>query len=357
MNPDLQRAEALIDLHRPDEALVLVHAAMARDPQDPEPHLVASRAHLAATRYDAMRTAARKALSLDPESSVAMWLVAIAFSATGDHGEARSWAAEAVRLAPDDSVARALLAELDSLCGRHEQAIAGAEQGVGLDPYDAFAHLTLGNTLYADGRYLAAEQALRHALALAPTDAQALTALGETLAARGRPEDAAELLQLAARADIRDESIHQDMLRYVRRAGWGLATWPIIVLLCVLGYTIPLAVGLYLARRQRLHRFPPEVRRLLNRRSLKRAAFESGGPTGFRLWWWRVIVRIPLAPRALLLFLAWLAWLATRLIVHAHWNDGDWVIAVAFGAIPPLLTFQWFVARRKSLEPHPFYSD
>ncbi|MGI8428288.1 MAG: tetratricopeptide repeat protein [Solirubrobacteraceae bacterium] len=355
MNPDLQRAEALVDLHRPDEALVLVHAAMARDPQDPVPHLVAARAHLVAKRYDAMQTAARKALSLDPQSSIAMRLVAIALSAMGNLKRARFWAAEAVRLAAEDSRAHALLAQLDSLGGRHEQAIAGAEQAVGLDPYDPFAHRTLGNALYADGRYLAAEQALRHALALDPTDAQTLTALGETLAARGRPQDAAELLQLAARADIRDETIHQDMLRYVRRAAWGLATWPIILLLSFLLYTIPLAVALYIARRQRLHRFPPEVRRLLNRRSLKRAAFDPGGPTGRRLWWWRVIVRIPLAPRALLLLLGWLAWLAIRLIADTPWYASDRVLWIAFGMIPPFLTFRWFAARRKSLEPHPFY--
>lgn len=372
----LERADALIDLHRPEQALELAQAAMARAPQDPAPHLIAARAHLAAGSYDDAEQAARQALSLDPLSSHAARLIAIALGNTRDQKGARKWALEAVRLAPEDTYAHALLAQLLSNSDRHRDAIAHAEQAVSLDPENDFAHFTLGRVLYQDGRFLASEHALRHALALDPTDAPTLSALGETLAARGRPEDAAELLQLAARADVRDESIHQDMLRYVRRAAAGLATWPIIGFFCLITFTAAIehgrstttlerlvypplfaliALGLYLARRRRLHRFPPEARRLLNRRSRTFEAFEWEGPSGLRPWWWLLIVRIPLTVRALAFWLVWLFVLSSPLQPDIHWRTTDWVVALVFGVVPITLTCRWVLGRRKAVAPHALY--
>jgi Flp pilus assembly protein TadD len=360
---ELERAEALLAVHRPDAALEALRPAMAAEPDDPRPHLLAARAHLAASRHSEMRSAAQEALRRDPESAHAARLIAIAASLEGDKHAAEHWAHEAVRREPDDSRAQGLLAELDSIAGRHAAAIGGAEEAVRLDPDDPYPHYVLGLALHRSGRFAAAEQALRHSLTLDPTDAAALTALGETIAARGRPADAAELLQLAARSDIRDESIHQDMLRYVRGAAGGLATWPIIAFVAfeaALGGVFtavlaPIAIGLYLARRRRLGRFPPEVRRLLNRRSLKLSAFESAGPAGYRPWWWRIVVRIPLATRVAVTWLLWLLWLTVPLDPDVEWQTSDWIVVLAFGAIPIFLTVRWIVARRRARAPHPFY--
>lgn len=349
MSAELQRAEALIDLHRPDEAIPLAVRAGAQDPDDPAPRLVAARAHLKAGRLDDAATAARHALSLEPESWPAMHLLGIVLSSQGDEHQARYWTEQALAVEPNASATHALLAGIDSDAGHHGKAIAEAEEAVKLDPDLEYAHLMLGLTLAADGRHAAAEQALRHTLQLDPTNATALAALGETLAARGRPQDASELLSMAARNDVRDESIHQDMVRYVRRAAWGLATWPVIIALGVLTLVQPLLavapVGLYVARRRRLHRFPPEVRRLLTNRSRTRAAFEVEGGAGFRPWWWHLIARTPLAARTLACWLIWIAAAGVPGPVDLIW-----------ALFPAALTAYWWSRRRKSLESHPLYS-
>lgn len=373
MSGDLQRAEMLIDLHRPDDALALATSAAERDPEAAEPHIVAARAHLKAERPVAAEGCARQALSLDPESASATLLRAIAAGEQGNTHRARKLAGEALRRAPYHAPTHALLGQYDSLIQLEAEGIARCEHAVHLAPDEPFCHLSLGVVLYRDGRYRGSEQALRRALELDPTDAVALTALGDTLAALGRPGDAAELLQLAARNDVRDDGIRQDMLRYVRRAAGGLGTWPIIAIVCwatLLTATADgnsatnrvvlsslfgaLALVLGGARTRRMRRFPKEVRRMLNRRSLRRSAIEFGGPAGWRPWWWRVIVRLPVSARALS---AWLIWLSVvgSAVTDGSWRSDDWVPALLFAGIPGYLTYLWLASRRKARASHPLY--
>jgi tetratricopeptide (TPR) repeat protein len=301
------RAEALIDLLRPAEAIDLVNQALSGDPHAAELHAVAARAYLALDRPGQALTAATRALKLDPEYAPAALLVALAYNALARFDDALTWSQKARELAPYDSAAHAISAQLEAGRGKRRLALELAEHAVSLDPDSAFVHLSYGVVLERTGQYAAAEQALRHALSIDPHDAIALSTLGQVLAERGRGRDAAELLQLAARSDIRDESIHQDMVRYTRRAGWGFATVPVMVLLLVMivfaqeptsriveGVLLVLLIAL---RLQRLWRFPPEARRLILRRSGRRDAFEIQGAPGWRPWWWHLIVRIPPAAR------------------------------------------------------------
>ncbi|WP_354702201.1 Beta-barrel assembly-enhancing protease [Paraconexibacter sp. AEG42_29] len=360
----LARAGALLDVHRPDEALVLIHQALGQDPHNPVAHLLAARAHIAAERWDAAGSAAGLALQADPESSDAALLLAVIENGAGDFDAARAWAIEAVRLGPDRARAHALLAQLDAGKGNDDDAVERAIGAVGLAPDDAFVHLSLGVVLHRSGRYAAAEQALRAALALDPQDSNALSTLGETLAARGRPADAAELLQLAARANVRDETIQQDMLRYVRGAAWGLATLPVMLLILVItllsatsvpsvaiGAATLVAVGG--ARVRRLSHFPPEVRRLLNRRARQRSAWESAGPAGFRPWWWRILVRTPLAARAVACWLAALAFVAAP--DEEATTAGNLGLGLAFVALAGWVTYLWWRARRHATATLDFY--
>lgn len=359
--PLLARADALLNVHRPDEALVLIHRALSQDPHDPLAHMLAARAHIAAERWNEAGAAAGRALQADPGSSDAALLLAVTENGARDFTAARAWAIEAVRLGPDRARAHALLAQLDAGQGNDDDAVERAVGAVGLAPDDAFVHLSLGVVLHRTGRYASAEQALRAALALDPQDSDALSTLGETLAARGRPADAAELLQLAARANVRDETIHQDMLRYVRGAAWGLATAPVLAL--ILGITLLFATnvvsvipGLLImfvvagARIRRLRHFPPEARRLINRRARQRSAWESAGPAGFRPWWWRILVRTPLAARAVA------CWLLAVAVVATPGADTLSVgLAVPCVALATWVTVLWRRARRRATATLPFY--
>jgi Flp pilus assembly protein TadD len=366
----VQRARLLLDVHRPEEALRVLAQAVARDPEDPQPHIVAGMAYLDLNEPALALEAARSACALNPQSASATRVAGIASAELGRSADALKYGKLAVRIDPADDQSHALLAELQVLRGQkcdaisrnrlRKKAIRSAEQAISLAPENPYAHYVMGRVLLDDGRLRAAEQAFHHVLSLDPSHTAALSALSETLALTGRPSDAAELLQMAARSDFRDISIHQDMLRYVRGAGSGLATWPIIGLLGVffsvaIAENPPvgvaygaLAVGLAHARRRRLHHFPPAVRRMLNRRSFTREGWEVGGLPAFRPWWWQLIVRIPLLARVV----AYWAFVSQIYVI----DSGRHVPSAVLGGIGVLLTGHWIRQRRKARASHPLYS-
>ena len=63
------RAQALLQLNRPAEALALINQAIASDPQDGANFCLLASAFSKLGRHQEARRAAERALSLDPESA------------------------------------------------------------------------------------------------------------------------------------------------------------------------------------------------------------------------------------------------------------------------------------------------
>ena len=377
MSGELERADALNDLHRPDEAIAIAQQAAARDPGDPRPHLVMARAHVLAKRFDSAAISAQRALSLDPVSPQGARLMGVAIGGSGrEPKKAIAWIHKALELDPENPRTHSYLARVESSIGHKGKALDAAQRAVALAPDDATTYATLGVVLFGDGRLLAAEQVLRHALSLDPENADALATLGEVVAARGRTDAAAELLQMAGRSDIRDETIHQDMVRYVRGAAWGLATWPVVLLIGAIGartlgaVSLPMAQrlgwavvlfaaagGLLVARELRSRRFPPEVRRLISKRAFSAAGWESAGPAGFRPWWWRLLVRIPISARTLAACGFFVLVVLVGVTDEPGWESGDTTGSILTGALAAFLIGRWWQAHRKAATPWPGFED
>jgi Flp pilus assembly protein TadD len=149
---------AMVDAHRPDAALEIVHTARAEGLEGPDLSVVQARALLA----------------------------------RGLEGEAESLLDEVVRTYPRHAGAYATRGVLNLDRGRLDAAVADLQRATRLAPGEAQLHNNLGFVLLVAGRYGEAEPALREALRLDPSSARSRNNLGFVLAALGRTDEARE---------------------------------------------------------------------------------------------------------------------------------------------------------------------
>lgn len=369
---EIEAGRRLLDVRRPEEALGLLGTAAARAPQDPEPQALISRALIDLERYVEASQAARRAISLHPEYSYPHRLLAVSQSALEDHKGARASIETALRLDPLDPRNHLVHGQVEAGAGKLGRAVRAAEQAVHSGPEFAPAHELLGRMLLHQRRLVAAEQAFTQALRIEPDHADALSGLAIVRLRRGDIEPVAPMLEQAARNDVRGGDWEYDLLRFVRGAAGGLATYPVIGGLVLFGLISLIAfvtgdgealeaVALYLGaaavlgglRWNRMRRLSPAVRAWVHRRTRARdVRAPLDGPTGFRPWWWLLLIRIPLGVRvALLVVWAGFSALAYRRDPTGE-NLGDLLI-VAIPAVAVVIYAIWRKLRERS--PHPLY--
>ena len=102
---DVAQAQLYLDLQRPQEALKLLGAALARNPDDSAALRTLALAHLQADRGraggDQAVRAATQAVTLSPHDSFAWRILALGYSRLGKHSDARKVARTAQSLAPE----------------------------------------------------------------------------------------------------------------------------------------------------------------------------------------------------------------------------------------------------------------
>ncbi len=228
-------AEALLDLHRTEEATAEAQQAVTLNPDLGRAHGVLGFALLQAGRpaeaNDQFALAAKaepdqgrwplgmglvalgqrdvrpaqellaRAAQLAPNDPAPQAYLTAAYLRTGRLEQAQTAASEAVRLGPDSALANSYHSYLCLAQGNPDAAVSAGGKAVQEAPQSALAHEALGTALTFAGRPSEARQELDRAVALNPLSAGAHLARAKLLATSGDLEDALQEGQLAVSLD------------------------------------------------------------------------------------------------------------------------------------------------------------
>jgi tetratricopeptide (TPR) repeat protein len=181
------RAAALCDVQRYDDALQLLHDAVAADPTDPQPYCLMSRALYEADQHARAEEPARRALALDSSNQWALRLLALSMSKRpGGRREAVTAALNAVMLGPNEPMNHLAVAKAYEAVGSPDIAARAVERGLELAPTNP-ALLETAGLIQLRAKHL--RRARRYFVAqrkLAPTSWTAHNNLGAVASNRGR---------------------------------------------------------------------------------------------------------------------------------------------------------------------------
>ncbi|MES2660307.1 MAG: tetratricopeptide repeat protein [Verrucomicrobiota bacterium] len=202
MNASLTRARQLRDLHRHDEAVALIHAHLAQNPDDPMAflELAMNRLEIEGAKSLALEDA-RRATGLLPGESFPLALQSRILSSLDREKEALPLADSAIALDPEDPYSwnsRSL-----ALCGLHRWAEAeeAARQALALDPDDETGSNLLAHTLRLQKKLNESESESRRRLARNPENAFSFANSGWSALQRGQVKEAENFFKEALRLD------------------------------------------------------------------------------------------------------------------------------------------------------------
>lgn len=227
----LDRAGALAEVGRDDQAEALLRRALADDPEDAALHAALSQVLLRRGEHAAALEHAERTVALAPEVGFGHALRSMVLSTDlRRRREAVDAAREAVRLDPEEPYGHLTLSRACLRSRWFPEALDAADRAVALDPEDADAHGLRGAALMGAGRPADAETAMREALRLQPGDGDALHDLGIAVSVQGRDRqaEARGLFVDAARADPADAHARATMASATRRAVYGTWGWVLV---------------------------------------------------------------------------------------------------------------------------------
>ena len=192
---------ALLDLHRPAEAMDQLKRAEKINPSFPATY---NNLGLASQQMGDLSQARRyfeRAIALDPEMATAHFNLGQVCLKQGDRSLAAACFREAVRLDPVQTEALRALARLELANGSPSEGMRRLRRAVELEPKSAGPRADLGMALLGQGQPAEAVKELRAALALAPNSIEVGNNLAWILSTS--PDEAirkpAEALELATR--------------------------------------------------------------------------------------------------------------------------------------------------------------
>jgi Flp pilus assembly protein TadD len=200
----LTRAEHLLELHRPQEALRVLAATLAQHPDNGTVLCLAARAELQLQEPGRAQELAARAAAAQPHAEYPLRLLALSLSEMGRSDEACEAAQAAVASAPNLWQTHHTLAHVCSgVPGKTSVAWDAARRAVELAPHEAETHAVLGRVAVEDENQTAAEESLREALRLNPDHAGARNDLGRLAVLRKDHFGAASHFAHAAASDVR----------------------------------------------------------------------------------------------------------------------------------------------------------
>jgi tetratricopeptide (TPR) repeat protein len=205
------RAEAALDVGRPEEALRLLAPAFASGDASSTAWCIAALAHVRLGDAKQALDAARAATAAAPEGEWGHRLVAVSLGALGRRQEALQAASRARDLAPHLwqthlQVSRAARAVDDG-----QTAWRAALEAVRLGPNSAETHLNVGACALRSGDRVQAERAFREALRIDPNNVNARNELARLDLSNKQLGAAATGFYEAARMDPREEAARYNL--------------------------------------------------------------------------------------------------------------------------------------------------
>ncbi|HVO11707.1 MAG TPA: sulfatase-like hydrolase/transferase [Vicinamibacteria bacterium] len=163
---ELQKAQALKDAGRLDEATPILEKLAREDPANPDVPLTLASVYFQKKNYEAAIAAGRRVLELNPRYAVAVLDLALSYQAAGRIDEAIAGFEHTLELLPDNVKALLSLAEIHYARGERQKAFDCYQHAARVVPTLWLAHLNLGTLALEMKRYEVAEAELRQALAL-----------------------------------------------------------------------------------------------------------------------------------------------------------------------------------------------
>ena len=195
----LERAQALVELRRYDEACSLLGKLLGTEPHNAAAWCLLSQARGGVGDAKAALDAAERAASLAPGEDWPHRLRSIAMQELGDDDGAVSAARAAVAVAPQNWQTHSRLAIALSLTKQEPtEALGAAELGVTLAPNEPTTHYALGVANHRRGKNGEAERCFRQALELNPQHIPSHNALAAMQLAGSRFGRAGNLAGAAA---------------------------------------------------------------------------------------------------------------------------------------------------------------
>ena len=216
----IERARALIELGRSDQARVMLSRILALEPDNAEALLALSLAQADDEPKSSLDTAQR-VLAIEPGNLLALLLCADACLELHRVNDAERYARFAVAEAPWLAASHAALAQaLGRRRGRYEEARGSAERAIELDPQEALGYVAAGNIEMARGEWEQAKRWYRKALDVDPSDRLAQINLVTAQESHGQISpafsEAAVLLRLDPRdklaLDVLDETVYTTLV-------------------------------------------------------------------------------------------------------------------------------------------------
>ena len=216
MNPNLQRANHLIDVGRFDFAVTELMSHLAEDPNDSQALSLLAFCHLKMKRYKAATEAAEAAISADPSQAHGFYIMAQILRERNQPAPAMEAIQVALTLEPADPDFLVVLSHLHLDAKRWEEALAAAQLAVERSPHHVGAVNALATCLIGLRRIGEAASALENALEQDPENAQTLANMGWLELDRNRYGDALEHFQRALLADPESEWARDGLLHALR---------------------------------------------------------------------------------------------------------------------------------------------
>lgn len=198
---NIDRAEALIDLGRYDQAIPLLSRSLASSPDDDSLHCRLADVYFYIDDFSRSEKHAKTALHLNPESDHAHFRLAWIHLKTHNFRDALLHAKQAISLYPDDEPNLYTLAWAEYHSGHYVEALAAAESALKLNPVNADLHELMGDLLFNMDKKKEAEKHYREALKNQPDDAGIHCSLGECLSSQYKIYEASEHMLAAVRID------------------------------------------------------------------------------------------------------------------------------------------------------------
>ena len=184
------KAQLLLKLKRPTEAVAPARRAAELDPDCPVAHAYLAEACHAAGKLSDAQAAWAEALERAPFEAAFVANLGVLQRDLGQASAAEMSFRRALELRPDFALAYGNLGEALADTGRHAEAAAAFQKARELDPNDAGAHLRFADMALQRRQFDLAERAYQECLGVAPQDAAAIFGLGEVHRHRGQSAEA-----------------------------------------------------------------------------------------------------------------------------------------------------------------------
>ena len=200
-----ERALALCDLGRLDDAEQALREVLREEPDDPFAHGFHALVLVDLDRAEEALQSASTAIALAPELSLGHTARARALLSLERFKEAETSANEAIRLDPEDADTQVVLAAALLGRGRYAEALAAADKALSLEPESESALGLRALALAMSERGPGWEEAADETLAAAPGSALTQALAGGAHLVRGGEREAAERFREALRLDPTSE--------------------------------------------------------------------------------------------------------------------------------------------------------